>query len=176
MSNLPNSIFLIGYRGCGKTTVAKLLAERAGWTWLDADAYLEEKFALAIRAIFAAEGESGFRDKESQILREIARLTQHIIATGGGIILRDENRRLLKSAGTVVWLKASAATLWQRIVGDHTTHERRPDLAGGGFDEVVELLQQRESLYEQCADLTVDTEERTPGDIADELWHRLFAT
>src|SRR6516225_8209056 len=87
------NIFLIGYRGTGKTTVAQILAERLGWSWTDADAVLEARHARNIRAIFAEEGESGFREKESAILDEIVRLDRQVIATGGGIILKPENRR-----------------------------------------------------------------------------------
>lgn len=166
---LPGPVFLIGYRGTGKTTVARLLAARLGRPWLDADALLEERHGRTIRDIFATEGEAGFRDKESALLAELCGMHSHVIATGGGVILRPENRARLRAAGTVVWLTAEATTLWQRINGDATTAERRPNLSQGGLVEVVELLRVREPLYRECAHLTVSSEGRSPEEVAEEI-------
>src|SRR5436190_11808298 len=130
-------ILLIGNRGAGKPTVARLVAERLGWAWIDADALLEERAGRTIRQIFATDGENAFRDLESALLDELCRLQDHVIAAGGGVILRQENRARLK-AGTVVWLKAPADVLWQRLQGDATTAERRPNLAQGGLAEIEE--------------------------------------
>ncbi len=165
----PPLIFLIGYRGTGKTTVARLLAERLGWHWLDADALLEARHGRSIRTIFAEEGEAGFRDKESALLPELCRLHNHVIATGGGVILRPTNRDQLRTAGHVIWLTADAATLWQRIQGDRTTSERRPNLTGGGLAEVEELLRVREPLYRECAHATFSTVDRGPEEVAEEI-------
>src|SRR5215471_17730294 len=77
-------IFLVGYRGSGKTTVARLLADKLGWDWIDADEALQQRHGRSIRTIFAEEGEAGFRDKETTLLGELCRLRQHVIATGGG--------------------------------------------------------------------------------------------
>jgi shikimate kinase len=149
--------------------VARLLAERLGWTWLDADAVLEERYGRSIRQIFADEGEAGFRDKEAAVLAELATRQRHVIATGGGVILRPANRELLKKSGRVVWLTADAETLWRRTQGDATTAERRPALTVGGRAEVEELLRQREPLYRECAALTVDTAGRMPEQITAEI-------
>lgn len=160
-------IFLIGYRGSGKTTVAKLLAERLGWQWLDADPLLEARAGRSIREIFAAEGEPAFRDKEASLLDQLCGYRQHVIATGGGIILRPSNRDKLKTAGFVVWLTADSRRLWERIREDATTSERRPNLTVGGLAEIEELLRQREPFYRECANLIVDTAGRTPEQIVD---------
>lgn len=158
------NIYLIGYRGTGKTTVARLLAEHLGWSWCDADVVLEEQFGRTIREIFETEGEPGFRDKESQILAQLSVRDSQVIATGGGVVLRPENRLLLQQ-GRVIWLKANPATIWQRLQEDTSTAQRRPNLAQGGLAEVETLLRQREPLYQSCAELTVDTSGDSPQQV-----------
>lgn len=168
MSGSEPVVFLVGYRGTGKTTTARLLAERLGWDWLDADPLLEARHGKTIKQMFAEEGEAGFRDKEAALLAELCQGRRQVIATGGGVVLRPENRQRLK-AGRVVWLTAAAATLWQRIAGDATTAERRPNLTVGGLAEVVQLLQVREPLYREVADFTVETAEQSPSAVADTI-------
>jgi len=159
-------IVLIGYRGTGKTTVARLLADRLGWQWCDADQVLEARFGRTIRQIFADEGERGFRDKESSVLEELCRLKQHVIATGGGVILRPENRELLRHADVVIWLTADPVTIHQRLQQDASTAERRPALTQGGLAEIEELLKVRQPYYAECAHWTLDTVQQSPEQIA----------
>lgn len=159
------NIYLIGFRGTGKTSTARLLAELLGRRWIDADALLEERAGMTIREIFAREGETGFRQREAEVLRDLASQDDWIVATGGGVILREENRRLL-GQGRVVWLKASADVIWRRLQADTTTTERRPNLTRGGLEEIEELLQSRGPLYETCAQLEVETNQRSPRDVA----------
>jgi shikimate kinase len=161
-------IFLIGYRGSGKTTVAKLLSERLAWSWCDADAVLEERFGRSIRQIFADEGEESFRDKETEVLKDLCHSKNVVVATGGGVILRPENRELLR-IGLVVWLTADAETLHHRIQADATTQERRPNLAHGGLEEVKSIWAKREPIYSACADLKADTTRLTPEAIVSEI-------
>ncbi len=162
-------LFLIGPRGSGKSTVARLLAEQLDWSWLDADDELEKRAGQSIRTLFAAEGEAGFRDRESAVLTELCRLSRHVVATGGGVVLRESNRDQLRTSGRVVWLTADVETLWRRLQGDCSTAERRPALTVGGRDEVAEVLRLREPLYRGCADLIVETAGRSPEEIADEI-------
>jgi shikimate kinase len=158
-------LFLIGYRATGKSTVARLLAERLRWSWIDADVLLEERAGRSIRAIFADEGEQGFRERESVLLGELCTTPRRVVATGGGIVLRTENRQRMRSAGKVTWLTADAQTIWQRLQNDVTTSQRRPTLTVGGFEEVQTLLQARQPLYDACADLIVDTTGRSPDEV-----------
>jgi shikimate kinase len=174
----PNSsiIFLIGFRCTGKTTVARLLAEKLGWDWSDADSLLEARYGKSIRQIFASEGEAGFRDKEEQILAEACQLQRCVIATGGGVILRDINRKRMRSAGKVVWLTADAQTIWDRFQADPATSNRRPPLTVGGLAEIEEVLKMREPLYRACADLIISTTERSTEEIAQQIAQELLAS
>src|SRR5207247_4598479 len=103
-----------------------LLADRLGWVAVDADAPLELRAGRTIRAIFAEEGEAGFREREAALLAEICRGQRQVVATGGGVILRADNRQRLREAGWGVGLTADAPTLWQRLQADPTTGDRRP--------------------------------------------------
>jgi len=167
-------VFLVGYRGSGKTTVAALLAERLGWRWLDADAALEQRLGRTIAQVFAEEGESGFRGHETAVLEELCRLRRHVIATGGGVVLSDANRACLRQSGRVVWLTADPDTLARRLESDPTSALRRPVLTVGGRTEIEELLRVREPLYRSCAGLVVDTSASPPAKVAEEIIARLM--
>ena len=164
------NIFLIGYRGSGKTTVARALAGRIGWAWVDADVELERRAGRSIQQIFAESGEGAFRDWESAVVADLAKLDRHVIALGGGAVMREENRQALAGRGKVVWLKASPDTLHERIAADPTTGPRRPNLTGqGGLAEIRQLLAQREPIYQMCADLVLDAERLAPENIAAQI-------
>jgi shikimate kinase len=165
MTPQDRPLFLTGYRGTGKSTVARRLAARLGWAWLDADVVLEQRSRRTIGEIFAVEGEPAFRDLESALLVELCQYTRHVIATGGGVILRADNRQRLKEAGRVVWLTAEAPILWQRLQSDAATH--RPNLSVGGLAEIEEMLRVRQTHYEACADWTVDTTHRSPDEVVE---------
>ena len=162
---MTRPIFLIGYRGAGKTAIARALAARMNRPWIDADAVLEQQAGKSIRAIFAEEGEPSFRDRESAVLKELANF-DGIVATGGGVVLRPENRTILKR-GQVVWLTAPADVIWRRLQADTNTAARRPNLAQGGLAEIESLLALREPLYRECATITVDSTLDGPDLIAD---------
>jgi 3-dehydroquinate dehydratase / shikimate dehydrogenase len=166
LTKLSKLVYLIGFRGAGKTSTARHLADKLGWSWLDADEFLQAKHGKTIREIFAEEVEKGFRDKEAKLMEELSEYEEHVIATGGGVILREENRALLKR-GTVVWLQAPADILWQRVQQDEATATKRPDLAQGGLAEIEELLTLRAPLYEECHDLKVNTATQSPEQVAE---------
>ncbi|MDA1040831.1 MAG: shikimate kinase [Planctomycetota bacterium] len=164
-------ITLIGYRGCGKSTVAALLAARLGCGWQDADAVLEAAAGCSIAEMIAAQGEAAFRDAEATILASTLASAAGVVATGGGVVLRAENRRLLREAfRPVVWLSASADVVRCRLAADPTTASRRPALAGGDLlDEVATTIADREPLYRECADLVIDTASTTPASVAETI-------
>ena len=164
------NVILIGYRGSGKSTVARILGERLQQPWLDADDAIEQAAGKSIKQIFAEDGEAVFRDIESRVVAELAAREDVVLALGGGAVLREENRRAIAGRGRIIWLRAAAQALHERISADAATGQRRPDLtASGGYDEIERLLRQREPIYRGCAELAVDTEGRTPEKIADEI-------
>ncbi|MGH7200866.1 MAG: shikimate kinase [Planctomycetaceae bacterium] len=151
-------ITLIGYRGSGKSAVARPLAERLAWSWIDADAELERRAGRTIRAIFEQQGEAEFRRLERELLAELLQRDELVLAAGGGAVLNADTRRDLHAAGPVVWLRAPVEVLEQRIHADRTTADRRPNLtAGGGRAEIEAVLRERAPLYRECASLTIET-------------------
>lgn len=163
-------LHLIGYRGCGKTTVAKLLSPQLRWPAIDADEYLERAAGRTIKEIFAAEGEAGFRDRESATVQELTRREALIVSWGGGVILRPANRDALQTSGDIVWLRARPETLLQRIEQDPTTGARRPNLTvAGGLSEVQQLVAQREPIYLATSDFQIDVDELSPEQVAQRI-------
>ena len=162
-------IFLIGYRGTGKTSVARELASRLAYDWIDADDIVEQEAGKSIAGIFADEGEGAFREWEARVVASLSRKRRVVVALGGGSVLRDDNRQAICAAGPVVWLTASVDTIQNRVAADSTTASRRPNLTTGGRAEIEELLAIRTPYYRQCATLIVDTEGKTPAAVAEEI-------
>ncbi len=164
------NLVLIGYRATGKTTLARLLAERLGWNWIDADVEIERRAGKAIARIFAEDGEPAFRDLEAEVIADLCRRQRLVLAAGGGAPMRPESRQAMRASGKVVWLKARPETIHARMTGDATTTTRRPDLTDkGGLEEILHLLARREPVYRQSAHLEVDTEGKRPQEIAAEI-------
>ncbi len=162
-----NNIVLIGYRGTGKSTVGRILAEQLGLELIGLDAAIVELAGRDIPAIVAEHGWDHFRDLETKVVEQSVSGTGRLLDCGGGVILRPENVKLLKAAGPVFWLKASIDTVIERIK-DGTD---RPSLTGekSFVDEVAQVLEERLPLYRAAADYEVDTDGKLPEQIAREI-------
>jgi shikimate kinase len=160
------SVVLIGYRGSGKTTVGKRLADRLWQPFVDTDELVVRKAGKSIREIFEKEGEPAFRDLESTVVRDALMLQEHVISLGGGALLREENRAALKASGhKVVYLKCEPEELHKRIAADPETAAARPNLtAAGGLEEVKELLAVREPTYRAAMTAELDVTHLSPQD------------
>ena len=168
---------LIGYRATGKTTLAKLLAERLAWAWVDSDDEIERRAGKSITDLFEQDGEPAFRKLETAVIVDLCRRERLVLAAGGGAPLNADNRRIMRKAGKVVWLRARPETILARMEGDVRSAARRPSLSQ--FDparEVTHLLDERTPIYRASADLTVDTDGKTPEEFADEIIGKLKAS
>lgn len=167
-------VFLVGYRATGKSTVARLLAERLQYDWIDADDEVERRAGKSIAAIFGEDGEPAFRDIEADVVAALCRHRRLVVALGGGAVLREASRTAVRQAGPVVWLTAGVDTIAGRLAADQSTASRRPSLTDTGvLEEIQSVLTGREPIYRACATLEVDTESRTPAEVADLISARL---
>ncbi|RMH20054.1 MAG: shikimate kinase [Gammaproteobacteria bacterium] len=152
--------------GVGKTTVGRTLARQLRMPFIDADAELEKRLGVKISWIFDIEGEEGFRLREKNILRDLVKIPQIILATGGGVVLDSENRSLLQGSGMVVYLKASPDTLYRRTKYD----KNRPLLqTSNRRKKLKQLFEQRDPLYMQVADLVVRVDKKTARQVAKDI-------
>jgi shikimate kinase len=170
-----SGLALVGYRGTGKSTVGKILADRLNLPFLDADLEIEARAGRSISAIFAEWGEPVFRDWEERTLEKLATgYPDAVLATGGGAVLRPSNRRLLAGFGFVVWLLAEPIELARRLQGDIEAGAQRPSLTSAGtIAEIAQVLDTRGALYHEVADAKIDTLNRTPDEVAElilSLW------
>ncbi len=164
------SVFLVGPMGAGKTTVGRRLAQSLGLEFLDSDEEIERRTGTTIPIIFEIEGEAGFRRREHKVLSELTAQPGLVLATGGGAVLLPENRELLRSRGTVVYLRTSVSEQMRRTRS--STH--RPLLATDDPEERLrQLALEREPLYESVADITVDSPGRKVAATVAEVLDRL---
>jgi shikimate kinase len=164
------NIFLVGMMGAGKTSVGRLLARQLNKTFFDSDHEIERRTGVKIPIIFDIEGESGFRLREAAMIDELSSRTGIVLATGGGAVLREDNRRALAANGTVIYLRASAEDLWLR-----TRHDKnRPLLrAGDARERIVQMHQDRDPLYRSLAHLVVDTGSQSVRSLVQRLQQEL---
>ncbi|MGH7255685.1 MAG: shikimate kinase [Nitrospirales bacterium] len=161
------NIVLIGYRGTGKSSAGKLLAQRLGLEVVSTDAEIVRRAGLSIPEIVQRHGWDHFRDLESDVCREVAERDGLIIDTGGGAILRPANVACLKKTGTCVWLTARVPTIVRRIGGD----TQRPSLTGtrSFTEEVEEILREREPRYQAAADHVIETDDRPLAQVVEAI-------
>jgi shikimate kinase len=166
------SVVLTGYRGSGKTTVGRKLAERLRMKFIDCDDVVVGKAGRSIREIFAEQGEAGFRRLEAEVVGELALLEEHVIALGGGALIAEANRRALAAEGhSIVYLRCDAAELLRRIASDPATSDNRPNLTrlGGSLQEIEALIAQREPIYRAAKTHELDVTALTPEQAAAKL-------
>lgn len=156
--------------GSGKTTVGRALATRRGTSFLDTDQMVEAMSGLSVTRIFEVEGETGFRQRESEAVQAAATETSTVVATGGGAVTRPENVATMQQSGVVIWLKASVETLAKRLEGATD----RPLLAWSDRQATLAtLLAEREELYATAAEFAIDTNSLSPAEIttlAEAMW------
>ena len=161
------NLFLIGYRGSGKTSVAKLIAARLRRPCVELDELIEHDAGMTIREIFEQQGESVFRDFEQRWLAKACESAAQVISAGGGVVLRDANRAVMRDSGRCVWLRAAPRELARRLAADANTTAQRPSLTSQGtIEEIESLLRERTPAYEDMADYIIDTDGRTIDDVA----------
>lgn len=150
----PLNIVLVGFMGSGKTTIGRLIAQRLGFQFVDSDAVIVERAGMQVAEIFSKHGEAWFRDSESSTLESLHVLQRSVISTGGGAVLREHNRPLLRQLGFVVWLTASEDVIFERI----SRNKKRPLLQTPNPRQTVhDLLEQRRDIYAEVAQFTVET-------------------
>lgn len=154
MTSKVDNIYFVGLMGAGKTTIGKLLAKHLGKTFYDTDLEIEKRTGVKIPVIFELEGEAGFRKRETAVLQELSQLSNSVIATGGGAVIADENRALLREGGMVIYLRANVNDLWHRMRND----KHRPLLQNVDIRAKLEqLYNERNPLYTQTATHIFDT-------------------
>jgi shikimate kinase len=160
------NIYLVGLMGAGKTTIGRQLAKTLKVPFYDSDKAIEERTGVDIPTIFEFEGEEGFREREQKMIKQLTEMQGIVLATGGGAILREENRSLLKANGFIVYLQCSVERILERTRRD----TQRPLLKTDNPKERIEILfSQREPLYLSCADFKIDTGVMQGKQVVDEV-------
>lgn len=162
-----NTIIFVGFMGAGKTSIGKRFSEKNKMEFIDTDKKIEEKASMKISDIFATHGEEYFRKLETNILSELLNMEEKkVISVGGGLPMREENRKLLKQLGFVVFLEATKETILERIGYDMS----RPLLAGEDREEKIDkLLEERSPIYRELSDLIIKTDQKSFFEIIEEI-------
>jgi shikimate kinase len=166
----PDNIFLIGPMGAGKSAIGRQLARQLARPFTDSDRLLEQRTGVDIRTIFEFEGEAGFRQRESRLIDEVTRKAGIVLATGGGVVTVEQNRRWLQARGAVVYLCATVETQLRRTARDRS----RPLLhTPDRHARLTQLWQQRDPLYREIADIIINTDRRAVAFITKTVLARL---
>lgn len=166
-------IFLVGMMGVGKTTIGRQLAAALGREFIDLDHAIEARCGVRVATIFDIEGEAGFRRRETALLDEYTRVPGLVLATGGGAVLAEENRRMLRERGCVIYLCASVDELYRRVARDRNRPLLRTD---NPRQRIADLLTQREPLYDSVADIRQDTADQPVAQVVRSLLSMLPAS
>lgn len=165
-----NHIFLIGFMGSGKSTVAKYLSRTYKMQQIEMDAQIEKKEGRSISSIFEKQGEAYFRTLETEFLKNLPPRKAFVVSCGGGVAVKEENVREMKTKGKIVLLTAEPETIYNRVKRSHT----RPLLEGNmNISYIEELMKKRWGLYEKAADFSVKTDGRTAAEIGEEIIKRI---
>lgn len=167
---MQNNIILVGLMGAGKSTIGRQLARRLNLTFYDSDKVIEERTGVGIPTIFAIEGEQGFREREELVIAEFAAMPGILLATGGGSVLRETNRAHIKAGGCVIYLRATADQLFQRIKHDKSRPLMQTE---NPLQTLRDLLKAREPLYMEVADLVVPTGKQKVNVILRDIHNKL---
>ena len=167
---LSRHIFLIGFMGCGKSTVSRRLAEECDVKCMDTDVRISDEQGMTISDIFEQKGEVYFRELETELLKKLGEEEPKVIACGGGMATFDHNIAIMKECGTVVLLKAKPETIFERV----RYGKNRPLLEGNmNVEYITELMSKRTPYYDRAADVTVVTDGRTPMEIVQKIVEKL---
>jgi len=170
------NIYLIGYRGVGKSSVGRSLAPGLGRHFIDTDTELAAQAGMTISEYVEHMGWAAFRKMERSVVQQVCKQDMQVVATGGGIVLDPQNTQSMRNTGLVVWLKASPATIRERLLSDRQSEQTRPALsAKGSMNEIEEILNQRTPYYEQAMDLSIETDGLSVEQICNHLVSRLSA-
>ncbi len=167
---MKNNIFLIGFMGAGKSTIAKALCKELNMQLVEMDARIVEEQKMSINDIFAQYGEDYFRDVESQLILTLGEEGNAIVSCGGGVVVRPQNTDYMKKSGKVVFLSATPETIYERVKNSTD----RPILNGHmNVEYIAELMEKRRALYEAAADIKIDTDGKNRSAICKEIMDRL---
>ena len=167
------NIFLIGFMGAGKSTIARTLQRELGFPLVEMDERIVQEQGMSINDIFAQYGEAHFREIESQLVVDLGKQEPSIVSCGGGVVVRPENTQNMKKSGRIVLLKASPETIFERVKNSTD----RPILNGHmNVEYIAELMEKRRALYEEAADITIQTDGKTRDQICEEIIGKLRDT
>ena len=160
------NLFLIGFMGCGKSTMARILVRETGAELIEMDETIEAEAGMSINEIFEQYGETHFRNLESQLIERIMKKGGAVVSCGGGAILRPENVANMKKNGTIVYLSATPETIYERV--RHSTN--RPLLNGNmNVEYITQLMNKRLPMYETAADVVISVDNKEKMKVAEEL-------
>jgi shikimate kinase len=153
------NIYLIGFRCTGKTSIGKIIAQKLGMKFIDADDELVTQQGITIADMVDMHGWDFFREKESEVIKKLSEMNNTVVGTGGGVIINRMNAECMKRSGIVVWLKANPETIKQRMLQDKKTDESRPSLTSKGIiDEIQEVIEERAPFYKGAMTFDISTD------------------